>query len=227
MFRSLHDHHQAFVWIKSVHVGIPTMFTITDIKVGQQINWWCCRSYSFTWAAAKRIQRQALLSVMRNMHGIPVYTPVPMFKYSEQFTHTSSKYTMWQRQMLQAQRQLPTGNEICIRLRHNCTQLHIITRQTPQCVLLSNSNHEPRRCPAKCPSDIAQGRRNLTLPHFLRIYRIEYYSSRFSECSFPTELTQWKFCMYLLFLPSDRLAKSIVMTWFRLKNHVKTRTVIF
>lgn len=70
------------------------------------------------------------------------------------------------------------------------TKLHIITRQTSQGVLLSNSNHEPRRCPAKRPSDIAQGRRNLTQPHFFRIYRIQYHSSRFSGCSFPTEFTQ-------------------------------------
>jgi len=106
------------------------------------------------------------------------------------------------------------------------TKQHIITRQTSQRVLLSNSNHEPRRCPAKCPSDISQGRRNLTLPHFFRIYRIQYYSSRFSECSLPTEFTQRKYCMYSLFLPSDRLAKSVVMTWFRLQNHVKIRRVV-
>lgn len=52
----------------------------------------------------------------------PVYTVVPVF---EHVAHTSWYCTTWQRQMLQPQWQLPTGNERCIRLHHTYHKTHL------------------------------------------------------------------------------------------------------
>jgi len=183
-------------WKKKWKRNSPHTFNteqLTDMKASQQRSWWCCSSFNFTWAAAKRTQKQTLLSVIRNVND--------QFPSTHHAPGLNTPNTL-----LTRHESTQCDKDKCYRHKDNCqqamkyasvstttpTKLHIITRQTSQRVLLSNSNHEPRRCAAKCPSDIAQGRRNLTQSHFFRIYRIQYYTSRFPRVFFSNRIYPMK-----------------------------------